>query len=498
MRAPVRRGLVPGMLVVGLSLCAQGLPPGNRNPFPGTGPVRLPKSTPTTTDPTPSSKKGKKKDKEEDKNVVKAAGTVRQIDDKQIRIEADDTRFLSAQISATTEWIGNGARITAAEVDIGSHVSLEARADDEGNLTALKVELVGATAMPSDKTATIAGVSKSSSDEDAPPTLRRGVPVASVKAAEAEPVEVAATMPGEKTATMAAPAKTSDEEDAAPTLRRGVPVASKKKTEPKLVATVGKLGSVPPATAQSEEHATVEIPATAPKRPEFIEKARAAAEEFAAHLPNFSCQQFTTRYDLKSKSEGWVPNDVVTAEVTYENGTERYGNVKIGNRKTNGGIMDMKGQRSNGEFASIQSALFSLGADGNFKFVRDGELARHPVKIYDFTVRRERSDWRVLLGGQSVVPGYSGRVWIDKQTARAMRIERQGDDIPEQFPIDRVEQTIEYAETMIGSRKVLLPASSENLSCQRGTPFCGRNVVEFRNYKEFRGEAKIEFEEPVK
>ena len=232
--------------------------------------------------------------------------------------------------------------------------------------------------------------------------------------------------------------------------------------------------------------------------PAFIEKAREAAEEFAAHLPNFSCQQFTTRYDMRSKSEGWTPNDVVTAEVTYENGTERYANVKVGTRKVNGGIMDMKGQRSNGEFASILSSLFSRGTDGTFVFVRDGDLERHAVKIYDFTVERERSDWTVLLGGQSIRPGYSGRVWIDKQTARAIRVERHSDNIPEEFPIDKVEQTVEYALTMIGSRNVLLPSRSENLTCQRGTPFCGRNVVEFRNYREFRGEAKIAFDDPVK
>jgi len=35
---------------------------------------------------------------------------------------------------------------------------------------------------------------------------------------------------------------------------------------------------------------------------------------------------------------------------------------------------------------------------------------------------------------------------------------------------------------------------AETLSCQRGTSVCARNVIDFRNYHKYAGEAEIKFE----
>jgi hypothetical protein len=49
---------------------------------------------------------------------------------------------------------------------------------------------------------------------------------------------------------------------------------------------------------------------------------------------------------------------------------------------------------------------------------------------------------------------------------------------------------------MIGGTRFLLPVHSEDLSCERGTSDCNRNVIEFRNYKKFGADTSITFDSP--
>ena len=74
---------------------------------------------------------------------------------------------------------------------------------------------------------------------------------------------------------------------------------------------------------------------------------------FSGGLPNFFCQQVTTRYQSDHPKTGWDALDIVTADVAYENGQESYKNIKVGNKVVNKNMEDIEGTRSTGEFASI-------------------------------------------------------------------------------------------------------------------------------------------------
>jgi len=66
--------------------------------------------------------------------------------------------------------------------------------------------------------------------------------------------------------------------------------------------------------------------------------------------------------------------------------------------------------------------------------------------------------------------------------------------MPQDFPLDHVEATSEYANVRLGDTKeYLLPVHAETLSCQRGTLFCARNAIDFRNYRKFAGQSNITF-----
>src|SRR5262249_3841238 len=96
---------------------------------------------------------------------------------------------------------------------------------------------------------------------------------------------------------------------------------------------------------------------------------------------------------------------------------------------------------------------------------------------------------------QLYYPALAGSIWIDKETSRVLRIEQQGKNMPKAFVFDTVETTADYDFVRLGTTgPFLLPVEAEVLSCTRGTSFCSRNKIEFRNYRKFGAESDIVFD----
>jgi hypothetical protein len=228
----------------------------------------------------------------------------------------------------------------------------------------------------------------------------------------------------------------------------------------------------------------------------IITKARAAALEYSATLPNYLVQQMTTRYQSDRPKSGWQALDIVTADLTYQDGRESYKNIKVGNKSVNTSMEEIPGTRSTGEFSTLLEQLFEPGVT---KFRTGGQDTIHnrPAYVYSFEVTRELSRWRIEAPSQLYYPATKGSVWIDKETSRVLRIEQQGKAMPALFPFDTIEATVDYDFIRLGTTgPYLLPVESEVLSCQRGTSICSRNKIEFRNYRKFGAETSITFDKP--
>ncbi len=210
-------------------------------------------------------------------------------------------------------------------------------------------------------------------------------------------------------------------------------------------------------------------------------------------LPNFVCQQMTTRYVEQSKSDGWQALDIVTAKVIYEDGKERYQEITVGGKRTSKSMLDLGGSTSTGEFASTLQSLFSPRSQADFKFVQSTTVGSTAAAIYDFKVALPNSDWFIKVASQALKPAYSGSVWIDRSTGEVRRIEMQADKIPQDFPLDSVQWAVDYDVVRLGTASFLLPVHAENLSCQRGTTICSKNAVDFRDYHKYSGESTVTF-----
>lgn len=395
-------------------------------------------------------------EKEADK-TVRATGKIVDIQDKSWTIQADDTRYLAVKINDKTRFTRDGKDVKGEALNLGDRVRLEATPDDEQNLTATLLEGLKPEAT---KTETTKGETKPAGD---------AVTEMEVKQPQLKPAPPDAEDPGR------------------PHLARGVP-APRPHTE--------VVEQPEPERAPTPTRAAA---TAAPERPEpgadpLLQRARAVAMAFTDSLPNFEVQQITTRYQSAESGRNWKADDNVTSDVTFRSGKEDYKNIKINNRLVNKDMMDIPGARSTGEFGTTLMSLFSPGSHTEFKKLHDTTISNRSAVSYSYVVQRPYSDYRIFWGSQYIVPGYSGRVWIDKDTARVLRIEIQADAIPKEFPLDKVEAAIDYGPERMGSESYIVPIAAENLSCLRGTAFCGRNAISWRNYRLYKGEATITFE----
>src|SRR5438094_207192 len=95
---------------------------------------------------------------------------------------------------------------------------------------------------------------------------------------------------------------------------------------------------------------------------------------------------------------------------------------------------------------------------------------------------------------QEVTVGYSGLVYVDRDTEMILKVTQEGENIPPAFPIQKVTGALDYDYTRIGEQTHLLPIKAEVR--MRHDRLLTRNIVEFHLYRKFGAEASITFDTP--
>ncbi len=485
-------------------------------------------------------KTAKDKQKEDNEPLNEVTGMLRSMNDKNVVVEAQDTRIINLKRTDRTKFLKNGEEIKASEIKAGDKVTVEARQDEEGFFTAVNViwqrEGTAGERIRASQEVQISTQASRNGDDDERPILRRAgaatpdersaagqAPSEKEEATEVEknpPAVASAASPVEPaTASEPAPLRPDPpvtirdsaqpipdiEEDGVPRLRRGKPVLVKKpaparREEPVQTASAklppGRELTRESAPAQAAESAAEPAVETVTAHPDDIriEKAREAALSFTESLPNYVAQQFTARFVSQSHITNWQAQDVISAEVVYESGRESYRNLAINGKPTKKTMEELPGSWSTGEFGILLVDLFSRSTAADFRYRKESRTSGRDALLYDYTVEQENSHWRVQVASQTVLPAYRGSVWIDKETNRVLRIEMQARNVPSEFPLDKIETALDYEFVRLADRQYLVPVHSETLSCQRGTNVCSRNAIDFRNYHKFSGESNIQFQ----
>lgn len=477
-----------------------GYPGGYPGQYPGTG---LPIPTPRL--PGRKSKSPADKKPSKDEVLYPYTGVIQEVKSDTIVLAAEDTRVITFKCSKITKYYRDDKEIAQKDFKSGDTVLIESRKDDDGNFYAVNVKWQPKAAATSTAPSTAAGAHPAPAASSPPPaTAAANAPTEPAEAPHSEVVDVPPRMTG---ADNEAPpklrrgkpqrtARTEDDADgdvtpaapasSAPASARPVPVEVASNRVPAAAPSPAPPPSVPAPSP------TILTPPAARADPDetFIAKARETSEQFSEALPNFICQQMTTRYQTEGHPVNWQAIDVVTASLVYEDGKESYLNITV-NGKAKKSMEESGGSWSTGEFGTTLRDVMSPYTDARFYNRRDSTASGLSSYKYDYEVDQPNSHWRTIIGGQWVQPAYRGAIWFDKKTSRVLRIEMEARKIPDEFPADHIEWAVDYAFVRISGNEYLLPVHAENLTCWRGTSRCGRNTIDFRNYRKFTGESQI-------
>jgi len=282
-------------------------------------------------------------------------------------------------------------------------------------------------------------------------------------------------------------------------LRQGTPAEREAASRPiETAAPDGAPASAPPAAPPAAAPAKPAAPAQPEEEAEpgadpVIAKARAALAEMEAAMPDFVVDQVVTRWASFNNEASWNRIDVIEAEVAWSGGKEEYRNVRLNGRPLQGGP-ETTGTWSTGEFLTTASDILNPATRAAFVRLGGETVGGRRAVLFEFSIRPEHSHWVLVSpAGERLKPAQKGRIWIDEETHRVLRIEQRAVSIPSSFPQDKAECTVEMGAVQIGGAPLLLPVRAETRGCERGTVNCSKNEIVFRSYRRFRTESTIVF-----
>lgn len=236
----------------------------------------------------------------------------------------------------------------------------------------------------------------------------------------------------------------------------------------------------------------------------LLAQARTAANAAAQVMPDFVVKQLIARAYAHGTSRNWLTNDRLTVAVSYqaEEG-EKYKLLAVNGLPTPPGTEEtgyserLGGTISTGEYVSMLASLFADESKTEFKMVDTDTLRGRRTIVYEYEIQQKFSKRSIRFNREPhIIVGDRGRVWIDRENFRVLRIESIATDIPADYPVRAASKTVDYDWMTIAERQYLLPvrAQVELTALQltlREQLFQTRNDIRFRNYQKYGSEVRI-------
>jgi hypothetical protein len=235
---------------------------------------------------------------------------------------------------------------------------------------------------------------------------------------------------------------------------------------------------------------------------ELLERTRKATLGAAEAMPDYIVKQQITRSRAYGQSKNWAVYDRLSIAVSYRQiAGEDYKLLAVNGmppgESQNYGIK-LGGTTSTGEYVTALSDLFKPETRADFNMVDTDTLRGRRTIIYEYEVKKQFSHQTLGWGeGGSVslqtVAGYRGRIWVDRENNRILRLEEISNDIDPGFPITAASTVIDYDWVAINEQQHLLPSRAvvELTDRVRGQTEETRNEILFRGYRKFGAEVKI-------
>jgi hypothetical protein len=155
--------------------------------------------------------------------------------------------------------------------------------------------------------------------------------------------------------------------------------------------------------------------------------------------------------------------------------------------------MNVGGATSTGEFGSLLRDIFEPRTHARFAWDGWARLRDQLVMAFSYSVEQANSQWGIEYEKKDhIVPAYSGRILIDKDSHMVLRVTLNADNIPPAFPVKMATTVLDYDYIDISGHTFLLPLKSETQMSADG--ILSRNDTEFRLYRKYSAESDVRYD----
>ena len=254
--------------------------------------------------------------------------------------------------------------------------------------------------------------------------------------------------------------------------------------------------------ARRRDNPTVATLPPAAESAELLERTRRATLGAAEKMPDYLVKQQIIRSHAYGQSKNWAVYDRLSIAVSYrQTAGEDYKLLSVNGMpapEDQSYGMKLGGTISTGEYVTALTELFKPESRAEFTPIDTDTLRGRRTIIYEYVVKRENSHETLAWGEggsvrQETISGYRGRMWVDREDGRVLRLEDISTEIESGFPITAASKMIDYDWVKINEKEHLLPSRAvvELTARDRGQTEQTRNEILFRGYRKFGTEVLI-------
>ena len=235
---------------------------------------------------------------------------------------------------------------------------------------------------------------------------------------------------------------------------------------------------------------------------EILAKAREANLAAVEEMPDFVVKQLIQRAAAYAGTNNFRNLDRLVVAVSYRaEGKEEYKVLSVNgilqnNPQNKGSYEETGGTSSTGEFVTVLAKIFKKESETKFEIADTDIIRGRRAVVFYYSIERDKARQTIIAAGSftdSTITGMKGKIWIDRENFRVLKIESEATEIPESFPIRSARRVIDYDWVTISDEKFLLPSLSDVRLTFRESKqiFESRNVIRFKEYQKYGSEVKI-------
>lgn len=259
--------------------------------------------------------------------------------------------------------------------------------------------------------------------------------------------------------------------------------------------------TVEEAERRRENPSAAKLP-TEKEAKDVLDKTRTNTLEAVEAMPDFVVKQQIARSYAYAGTNNFRSSDKLVVAVSYRStGQEEYkllskNGILQENPQSKQTYEEVGGTSSTGEFVTVLAKIFKPESETKFGIIDTDLINNRRALVYEYSITRDKAQQVVSSTDvikSTAITGMQGKVWIDREKFRVLRIESNATELPTDFPIRTAKRMIDYDWVEISDEKYLLPVLSDvRLTFRQGSQaFESRNLIRFRNYQKYGTEIII-------